>query len=152
MPSGKTHTRFELVLGPGFVGGFYYFFRPTWAELVLFALAYVAASLWLSPDLDLKANSARRRWGPLGFIWGPYTRMFKHRGMSHSLVVGPLTRLIYLAMIVSLVLVGLSYVGLALPREAPIQLEERTFIVLGAGLYLPNVLHVLLDRIVSAFR
>ncbi|HAA78512.1 TPA: hypothetical protein DCE37_25720, partial [Candidatus Latescibacteria bacterium] len=26
--------------------------------------------------------------------WGPYTRLFRHRGLSHVAVVGTLTRLI----------------------------------------------------------
>lgn len=150
MPSGKTHFAVELLLWPGFMVGYSYFFQPMWGELALFGGAYLFASLLLSPDLDLRHNSTRRRWGPLGFIWVPYFTIFKHRGMSHSLMFGSLTRLVYLGVIFGLVLVGLSSLGFALPGEAPAWLNVRILVILGAGLYLPNVLHVLLDRVVSA--
>lgn len=152
MPSGTTHQRVELVALPVIAAGGVYWDVVSPTEIGLFAAAYVFSSLLLSPDLDLKANSARKRWGPLGFIWGPYARAFKHRGASHSLVVGPLTRLVYLAMIFGLVAVGLSYIGLALPATAPEWVTPRTIGVVVAGLYTPNVLHVLLDRVVSAVR
>jgi len=152
MPSGTTHRRAEMIALPVIVGGLIYgdFLSPV--EIGIFAGAYVLSSLLLSPDLDLKANSARKRWGPLGFIWGPYARAFKHRGASHSLVFGPLTRLAYLAIVFGLIAVGLSYIGLTLPSTAPEWITPRTIGVLIGGLYLPNVLHVLLDRIVSAVR
>lgn len=152
MPSGKTHAQFELLALPVIWIGFYYWNTLSPLEAGIFSLAYLFSSRFLSPDLDLKANSARKRWGPLGFIWGPYARAFKHRGASHSLVVGPLTRLVYLAMIFGLVAVGLSYIGLALPATAPEWVTPRTIGVVVAGLYTPNVLHVLLDRVVSAVR
>lgn len=151
MPSGKTHLAVELVLWPALLAGFYYFFTPHWEELLLFGGAYLLSSLLLSPDLDLRHNSARRRWGPLGFIWVPYFKIFKHRGMSHSLLLGSLTRLVYLGAVFGVMLVGLSSLGFALPEEAPSWFNERTLLILGVGLYLPNVLHVLLDKMVSAF-
>ena len=150
MPSGKTHIAVELLLWPGFMAGYYYFLQPTWGQLVLFGGAYLFASLLLSPDLDLRHNNTRRRWGPLGFIWIPYFKIFKHRGMSHSLMFGSLTRLVYLGAVFGLVLVGLSSLGFALPEQAPAWLNERILIILRAGLSLPNLLHVLLDRVVSA--
>lgn len=152
MPSGTTHQRVEMVTLPLIIGGALYsdLFAPP--EIGAFAGAYVFASLLLSPDLDLEANSARKRWGPLSFIWGPYARAFKHRGASHSLLFGPLTRLAYLAIVFGLVAVGLSYVGLTLPRTTPEWVTPRMIGVLIAGLYAPNVVHVLLDRLVSAVR
>ena len=150
MPSGKTHTAVELFLWPGLTAGYYALLQPSWEELALFSGAYLFSSLLLSPDLDLHKNLARRRWGPLGFIWTPYSKFFKHRGISHSLVLGPLTRLVYLGLVFGAVLLGLSYAGFALPQEFPVQVGQQTLLALGAGLYLPNVLHVLLDKIVSA--
>jgi uncharacterized metal-binding protein len=151
MPSGRTHTAFELLIAPGFAAGLYVLFEPSLGEVALFGGTYLLSSLFLSPDLDLHKNLARRRWGPLGFIWTPYSKIFKHRGLSHSLLLGPITRLIYLGVVFGLVLWGLSHVGLAPPQGSP-KLGERTLFIVGAGLYLPNVLHVLLDRLVSALR
>lgn len=152
MPSGTTHRRAELIALPAIVGGLLHGQYLSPVEIGPFTGAYVLSSLLLSPDLDLKVNRTRRQWGPLGFIWEPYARAFRHRGASHSLVIGPLTRLAYLAIVFGSVAVGLSYVGLALPSTAPAWLTPRIVGVTVAGLYAPNVLHVLLDRIVSALR
>ncbi len=66
--------------------------------LVPFAAAYLLGTLLVTPDLDLHFNDARRRWGGLRFIWAPYAALSKHRGMSHSWLLGPLIRLGYLAL------------------------------------------------------
>lgn len=142
----------EMLALPAIAGGAVYEGLASPVEIGLFAGAYVFSSLWLNPDLDLKTNSARKRWGPLRFIWGAYARAFKHRGRSHSLVVGPLTRLTYLAIVFGLAAVGLSYMGLTLPSTAPEWVTFRGIGVVFVGLYVPNVLHVLLDRILSAVR
>lgn len=142
----------EMTLLPALGAAYYVTLQPTTTELVVFAGSYLFSSLLLSPDLDLHKNAARRRWGPLGFLWAPYSKMFKHRGLSHSLVLGPLTRLLYLGLVLAGVIAGLSYLwGLTLPEEAISFWENRRLLLaLGVGLYLPNVLHVLLDRGVSA--
>ncbi len=152
MPSGKTHTRFELLLFPVFAGAYYYSLQPSWTELALFASAYLLVSLFLSPDLDLHKNSSKRRWGPLGFIWRPYSTLFKHRGISHSRIFGPLTRLAYLGIIIYGVLYGLNYAGVALPKDPLAWLTEDLLLVLAAGIYLPNILHVLLDQTADLFK
>ncbi|MBI1729422.1 metal-binding protein [Candidatus Acetothermia bacterium] len=152
MPSGKTHARFELIALPILAGAYYYFLKPGWMEITLFATAYLLTSLFLSPDLDLHKNSARRRWGVLGFIWAPYSTFFKHRGISHSLIIGPLTRLIYLSIVVGLVLYGLKVAGVALPKAQVSWVNEDLLLALAAGIYLSNMMHVLLDRTVTLFK
>lgn len=66
--------------------------------LIPFAAAYLFGTLLVTPDLDLHFNDARRRWGGLRFIWAPYAALSKHRGMSHSWLLGPLIRLLYLSL------------------------------------------------------
>jgi uncharacterized metal-binding protein len=114
MPSGKTHLRIELFVLPLcvallFAAQHYQLIAVSWEEMAIFAGAYLFSSLMLSPDLDLRHNRSRRRWGPLGFLWIPYTKIFKHRGVSHSLIFGTLTRLGYLGLIALLIALGLSY-------------------------------------------
>jgi uncharacterized metal-binding protein len=150
MPSGKTHLRIELFLLPIFATLFYLFVNTSWAAVALFAGAYLFSSLMLSPDLDLRYNHTRRRWGLLGFIWIPYTKIFKHRGVSHSLLFGTLTRLGYLGLLAVLIIWGLSYFDLwPLPvaqlASGPIDLWLVGILV--AGLWLPNILHTLVDHI-----
>jgi uncharacterized metal-binding protein len=131
------------------VAGYAWFLNPPTEELAVFAGTYLFSSLFFSPDLDLRRNSSRRRWGPLGFIWTPYTKVFKHRGVSHSLVFGTMTRLLYLTALSGLVLMGLLYAGMAMPH---LKVPPRLLLIAYAGLAIPNILHATLDRLVSAFK
>lgn len=149
MPSGKTHIAFELFLWPIFIAGYAWFLKPPMEDLTVFAGTYLFSSLFFSPDLDLRRNSSRRRWGPLGFIWTPYTKVFKHRGVSHSLVFGTMTRLLYLTALSGLVLLGLLYAGMVLPQ---VKVEPHLLLIAYAGLAIPNIVHATLDRIVSALK
>jgi uncharacterized metal-binding protein len=99
-----------------------------------FALAYLAGTYLLSPDLDLAEKGVRagRRWGVLRLLWRPYGWLFRHRGLSHTWVLGPLTRLAYLG-------VDWDLRPPSWPKEA-----------LGWGLlgyYLSQWLHLLADGI-----
>ena len=145
--SGERHLQIELLLWLPLTVGFY-FLTTSFTYALIFGGTYLASSLLLSPDLDLKENRARRRWGFLHFIWWPYVKVFKHRGMSHSLLFGPITRLGYLAFLVALVLfvLKISLPQLSLNMSAPV------LVTLISGLYAPNVLHVLLDRVYSGVK
>jgi len=64
----------------------------------------LAGTYWLSPDLDLAGKGSSRaaeNWGPLKVLWYPYGALFRHRHLSHSWILGPLSRLAYLALLVS---------------------------------------------------
>ncbi|MCX8104077.1 MAG: metal-binding protein [Candidatus Bipolaricaulota bacterium] len=155
MPSGKTHLRIELLVLPLWVALFYFFVDASWHAGAVFAGAYLFSSLLLSPDLDLRHNRSRRRWGVLGFIWVPYTKVFKHRGISHSLLLGTLTRLGYLGVLALFIAFGLSYLRIwAIPVDsltaAPFDLKLVGILV--AGLWLPNIIHTITDRVHSALR
>ncbi len=160
MPSGKTHLRIELFLLPIwvvliFVAQHYQLIALSWREMVIFAGAYLFSSLLLSPDLDLRQNQSRRRWGVLGFLWIPYTKIFKHRGVSHSLLLGTLTRLGYLGLIALLIALGLSYFNVwAIPLDAlrTFPLDLKLLGILIAGLWLPNIIHTLTDHVHSFLR
>ncbi len=145
MPQGRTHLAFELGTLPGWVaaGAALHVER---APLVFFTGAYVVASLFLSPDLDLTRSDPSRRWRRARFLWRPYALLFRHRGMSHSPLLGPLTRILYLAAVgAALGTVLHLTLGVPFPRSVP---GESVLPVL-AGLYLPHLLHVFLDRTFS---
>lgn len=143
MPSGERHLRLELFLLPLFLAGLY-LWELDWPGLVSFAGAYLFSSLMLSPDLDLRSNHARRRWGILGLIWIPYPKIFRHRGLSHNPLLGPLTRVGYLFLLGFIIVLGLNYFSLAAPMR--IYLHKELVAMIGIGLYLPNILHILYDR------
>lgn len=138
MPKDPHHRAWELALLPLVLLGAYRLGLRT--ELLPLAGAYLAGSLFLSPDLDLYHSRPARRWGILRVLWWPYARLFRHRGLSHHLVLGPLTRLLYLGGILVLLGVGLRYLGVQVPRfpgnwVGPVLL----------GLWLPQLFHILLD-------
>ncbi len=152
MPAGKEHLRLELGLLPVFLGGVWLLGRDVLSlpEVAAFGGAYLLSSLLLSPDLDLRYNSARRRWGPLGFIWIPYSKVFKHRGLSHNPLLGPPTRIGYLFLIGALVVFFLHLLGL----EVNFHLSVNRYLLamIALGLYLPNFLHIFYDWLDSRFR
>ncbi len=152
MPAGRTHLRIELLTLPLWAILFYLFIDAAWWSVAIFVGAYLFSSLLLSPDLDLRHNAARRRWGLLGFVWLPYTKIFKHRGVSHSLLLGTLTRLGYLALLAVIIALGLSYFNLWTLPVAQISWTKLDLWLVGillGGLWFPNILHAVVDRLDS---
>lgn len=103
--SGRTHNALNLGLLALGLGAVFWVaperFADGWPRVFAFAGAYVVGTLLLSPDLDLAHGrvNAKRNWGALGALWVPYGRAFAHRGVSHTYLLGPLTRLLYLALL-----------------------------------------------------
>lgn len=146
MPGGNVHLAFEMGTLPAWVlaGGALGVGRES---LVWFAAAYVGASLLLSPDLDLATSRAARRWGGARVLWRPYAALFRHRGISHSPLLGPLTRLAYLALLGGIGWGLLHAVaGVPFPRSFPTESLPAVLV----GLYWPQLLHVALDRLMTA--
>ena len=134
MPSGRVHNLINLAAFTALGGAALMLgrsgvldLRPP--EVAAFSLGFLAGTFLLSPDLDLAEGhvNSKRAWGLLGVLWVPYGKLFSHRGWSHSWLVGPLTRLAYLALII-LILAGLA--RLALPGMT---LPGMTLPHLGAG-------------------
>jgi len=108
----------------------------------------------ITPDLDLadRTVQAKRRWGPLGWLWVPYGRMFSHRGLSHTWLVGPLTRLVYLALLgAALFWVGdglLRYLGISLELQGRVAAPPgEILLALVLGYYVSQWLHLIADGI-----
>lgn len=154
MPSGRVHNFINIasysVLAVGVVmGSRANILSVSPAQALFFSLGFWAGTFLLSPDLDLAEGrvNSKRYWGALGFLWVPYGKMFSHRGMSHTWVVGPLTRLVYLAVL----LVPVAWlVGWAWPLAAD---SLRLLTPLGAGspllvgYYLSQWLHLIADGV-----
>lgn len=152
MPSGRVHEVINvatLALSCGAIALMPDAWRPAWAQLettggLAFASGYLIGTFLITPDLDLADGhvNAKRNWGLLGGLWIPYGKMSRHRGISHSWITGPLTRVIYLA-----VLIG-ALVWIA--RGAGYNLWtgwHDSLIALGAGYLISQWLHLLADGI-----
>ncbi|GAB5603713.1 metal-binding protein [Thermus sp. FJN-A] len=153
MPSGRVHEAINLtVLGGGALAYLAYGGEPEEPRALAFALAYLGGTFLLSPDLDLAERGVRaqRRWGLLGLLWLPYGWLFRHRGLSHTWILGPLTRLGYLVglvLLASFLVQGLAaFLGMELALRPPAWPREA----LGWGLlgyYLSQWLHLVADGI-----
>lgn len=101
---GITHRRFNFLLSPVYlfiVGLFTYF---DWEALGCFGIGYLLGTTILTPDVDLGPN---RFAGLSKLFLYPYSLIFKHRGVSHSIFLGTLTRVLYALLISWIVL----YIG-----------------------------------------
>ena len=153
MPSGRAHLKIEagLLFGWTALAGYLLSKNAITPEVVVsFTLAYALSMLFLSPDLDLARSCATRRWGIARWIWIPYALVFRHRGLSHHPLLGPLTRIAYLGLVLAILVAGLVVaVGRPLRMTVP-----SAVVLLGAlvGLYVPNLTHILADCVDSAWR
>ncbi|HCL58015.1 MAG TPA: hypothetical protein DHW82_13555 [Spirochaetia bacterium] len=167
MPSGKTHDFFNiLVLIVGIAVVFSYNLLADQMDedvlkncLYLFLGSYIFSTFMLSPDLDLHKNRSKLNWGFLRFIWYPYSKIFSHRGISHSLIFGILTRLVYIYFFYFLGLLAYWYYSdidfedlRFLFVEAPGDFEIAYGITFLAGIYFPSILHSILDWFVSSVK
>src|SRR5688572_8556941 len=72
------------------------------ANTAVLAGSYLFSGIMFSPDLDT-ASRPYRRWGPLRWVWLPYRGLVPHRSwVSHSVVFGPLLRVLYFIGILAL--------------------------------------------------
>ncbi len=168
MPSGRTHDFITIVTGAaGSTAAFNAGlpdFGPTNAVVLLGS--YLASGLLFSPDLDLR-SAPYRRWRKLRWMWIPYQRMVPHRSwISHSLIIGSLLRILYFALVLSLLTLGvLTLINLLVPIDpsgtmlkiavsiaAWIQIHPATIAYALAGFVLGGAAHVIADSVVSAFK
>ncbi len=118
--------------------------------LSFFLGAYLFSSLFLTPDLDLKQSIAFRRWGVARFLWLPYARFFHHRALSHHIVFGPLTRIVYLGVVLFVAIIAIANLtGWQMRFYVP---HWAVILSILAGLYLPNQIHTLADALWSIRR
>lgn len=91
-------------------------FDPRLGEVVplaarfVFGAAYLIGTFLVTPDLDLAEGNvrAKKHWGLLGILWIPYGWLLTHRGISHTWLAGPVTRLLYMAFVLAALAVLLS--------------------------------------------
>lgn len=120
------------------------------SQALLFLGAYVFSMLLMSPDLDLSKSDAYSRWGALRWMWLPYAWAFRHRQASHHLLLGPLTRILYIALVgfAGTLIYHLS-TGQPVPQW---RLSVAVSLPVFLGLYLPNIEHIMADQISTAHR
>ncbi len=165
MPNYRAHTTINLLAmaGMSYAAVKTYGIEPSLVAISV--VAFTAATLLLSPDLDLKHSSPTRNWGLLRWLWRPYQMFFKHRGMSHSLFFSSFTRLGYLLALATLALIGLqawsdpspaviaaSASILPEPASAVLSAHGVPLTAAAVGIAISDACHIVTDRIVSALK
>lgn len=93
MPNGTTHDTITKITTPIPAVGTYLLTNSIPLALLVGA-SHLFSGLWLSPDLDLPGTHPHKRWKSLGldWIWLPYEKLIPHRGISHTPLIGTLSR------------------------------------------------------------
>lgn len=147
MPSGRTHDRINIiVLFIILLSLFSLLKRPllpfpaSYLEnrrIIVFSLAYLFGTFFLSPDLDIKSGPYNR-WGMLKVIWVPYQFFFGHRGVLHHPVFGPV-----ILTLTSVILLYPLFSLLNLAGGLPVWVVTSTL----SGLFISIEIHCLSDLV-----
>lgn len=150
MPSFKKHTSFNMLFAyPLLLFALYYFFHPSFEHLGSFTASFLYATLFMSPDMDyarkIKWHSLR---GLLTFPFRSYSRFFRHRGLSHNIFFGSLTRIFWLLGFIAII----SYIFdfLFFTKESFLTFcknEKMLFLFAFLGIFFADLFHVFLDKI-----
>ena len=165
MPSATTHDFVTLITAAVAVP---VLLDPTWAlpdmsavNMAVLVGSYLVSGLLFSPDLDTRSRPYMR-WRWLRFLWIPYQRLVPHRSrISHSVVMGPLIRALYFAVMLFLLgfvlyllvnmLVPFDPTGtlLQFARDTARWMQQHPSTVFYAlvGFILGGATHVLLDTV-----
>jgi uncharacterized metal-binding protein len=91
MSSGKFHDKINLITG-SVLAGCLIGFERSYEIVGSFIAGWLLATFIFSPDTDIMP---KKRTGPLQFFLYPYSILFKHRGVSHSFLLGTFIRIVY---------------------------------------------------------
>ena len=137
-------------------------------ELSIATSGFFIGTFLLSPDLDLNHSKVNRNWGIFRFIWFPYALAFKHRGLSHHVIYGTFSRILYF--------IGLAFITIVLMHlfDTPEKLTSLSFLndlflfpeitdyleltntnflhcsLFFAGIYISDICHLFMDSLFSA--
>lgn len=153
MSNYAGHARFNLLLLLPIAGSAAYFLGLPLPSILLAAGAFAYGTLFMSPDLDLayQIRLASLR-GILSIPFRSYARLFSHRGLSHSILFGTATRLIWLLLFILLALffwnlvAPLVHLRPSRPFEETLRHYQPQLLCCLAGLLLADWGHLLLDR------
>lgn len=148
MSNYKTHAKFNIFVAlPLLLVGIYFLIPHNNQSLIIFGAAFTYATLFMSPDMDLAHQI--KFWSIRGLLTAPfrlYSKVFSHRGLSHSILFGTLTRVGYIALLV----IGCLWVFTHFqPSQAGFLTFLRTHQTILtfalAGVFLADLCHLVLD-------
>jgi uncharacterized metal-binding protein len=149
MSQYKEHSKFNIFVAlPVLLATAFYFLHSHHYLLLTFAGTFTYSTLFMSPDMDLayqiRLFSLR---GLFSLPFRSYAQFFSHRGLSHHIIFGSATRILWLAAWGCLVF---SAIYKALPTQSSLlkfYKQHELYILYGlAGICLADWCHLLLDR------
>lgn len=152
MSDYRTHTSFNLLFAlPLVIIACSDLLHLAWNSTLTLASCFTYGTLFMSPDLDLAYNirlgSVR---GILAIPFRSYAVLFRHRGLSHSLLFGTVTRLLWLGMFIMAILFLFYEID---PSSKSFTLffikHKMTLAAAFGGLFVADACHLLLDRLSS---
>lgn len=147
MPSGKTHTKINLLSLPIVLLILISYGLTTFDFLLTFALGFLIGTFFLTPDLDIH-SAAYKKWGILRIFWYPYQVVMPHRSpLTHTIIIGDLIRLLYMLIVFSPFLYILNITvleGRLLEITKEHEVELITFVM---GVIVASTLHIVADHV-----
>ena len=140
MPSDKIHTKVNLLMLVIILIAMFAVGLKDVKLIIVFVLTYLFATYFLSPDMDIE-SAPYKRWGVFRVLWYPYKELFRHRGISHHPIGGPVSLLLNL-FIILLPLLVFAKVILGIQG---ISTEIVGVIIIGC--LLPIEMHIITDKI-----
>jgi len=144
MPEYRTHVSVNFFLGlPLSLAALKYTVLSTPTDVFAFSVAFIYGTLFLHPDIDLARNIRLFSLkGLLTLPFRPYSHFFRHRGISHMLIIGTATRILWLFGFVWLLC---SCLNLAFPDLVS---WNHPFLWFGiGGIAAADFFHILLDKL-----
>jgi uncharacterized metal-binding protein len=122
----RGHVYWNLLIFTNLIWALKYWvsFDVSMVDVLIMSISFWGATFLLSPDLDIHSQ-VYNNFGPIKKLFLPYQKMFKHRGISHMVVIGTMSRVAY----VVLILVAGAYL-----------VEQYTEVIVPWGDILPGVI------------
>jgi uncharacterized metal-binding protein len=148
MPNYKTHVKINCFFFlPAWCFLLHYLFDSSFGSLATISSTFTYATFFMNPDLDLqhsfKLSSLR---GLLSLPFLGYSRVFKHRGISHHPIVGTLTRVIWITGF-AIIMLGFykPYMHSLSDAMELFKTHQDLFLNAFFGILLADLSHILLD-------
>ena len=150
MPCYKTHCRYNtLFFLPITILVLNYFFCLSITSNAIFSASYLYATFVMTPDVDvankIKLLSLR---GIVSMPFILYAKIFRHRGLSHRIIIGSITRVLWLILCVFIIFLIFKIGHIFTSSFTKYILEHKQFIISAiAGIIIADFFHLSLDTI-----
>lgn len=143
----KTHTRFNIFLALPIFVGLMYFFNADNKFIITFCLAFIYATFFMNPDMDLADRI--KLFSIKGFFTFPfriYSKVFRHRGLSHNFFLGTLTRVLFMGIFFLAIFYFINKRFISTNDMLSFYKMYKNYILFGfAAFFLADICHLVLD-------